>query len=56
LLGLNDRPQVDDEWRTPSQEGSGADTEKVLADESRPEAVSLFQLGGTIRLPPARRH
>jgi hypothetical protein len=33
------RSTLDDEWRTPASEGSGADAEKVLADYSRPEAV-----------------
>jgi hypothetical protein len=33
------RSTLDDEWRTPVSEGSGADAEKVLADYSRPEAV-----------------
>src|SRR5512132_1491240 len=33
------RSTLDDEWRTPASEGSGADAEKVLADYSRPEGV-----------------
>ena len=31
------RSTLDDEWRTPASEGSGADAEKVLADYSRPK-------------------
>jgi hypothetical protein len=33
------RSTLDDEWRTPASEGSGADAEKVLADYSRPPEI-----------------